>query len=207
MADLIDIGADDLPVERRLRLSIRWRSIRTLFMFPDEACAYFSIGLFLGDQPLFNEAVYPDVDDEVSASTSKGYFKVYDDNCDLLTGLRDLLVANKRFDFEDFVEPLFRLIIAPDALDAADKVTSDTDDFDVLAIIYSGGNWHGQALGDTGPAVRLRVARNDIAAFFRELLDEALDPDVCAEDSRQILRQRFKDDLANRPETASGMPL
>ena len=151
MADLIDMGDDDVPTERRLRLSIRWRSIATLSMFPQEARACIGVGFFLGDEPLFNDSVYwrpksPDID-----PLPPGYFKAYDDNCGLLTGLNGLLYSSKRLDFEDLVEPLFRLIIAPDAFDPSYEATSDTDYFDVLAVMYWGGNWHGQALGESGP--------------------------------------------------------
>ncbi|MFZ2102390.1 MAG: hypothetical protein WAU86_17685 [Oricola sp.] len=193
MANLIDIGNDDLPTDQCLRLSIRWRWISTLALYPGKAHAMFGIGFFLANEPLFNGSVYwPPLGVEIDP-LPPGYFKAYDDDCGLLNGLDELLFLNKRFDFEDSVEPLCRLIIAPDAFDAKDEAAFDTDYFDVVAIMYWGGNWHGRALGDSGPAVRLRVTRECLVRFFRDLLEEARNGAVCGDTPRRILRERFSD--------------
>ncbi|WP_113154405.1 hypothetical protein [Nitratireductor sp. OM-1] len=191
MADLIDAANDELPLDRRLKLSIKWNSIQVPVTFPGEAYAKFQIGFFLGSAPLFSEAVYGESEARASGTLLPGYFRGWDEDCNFLTSLRTFLETGEAVDFEDVCEPVFRLIIADDAFDLGRKAAPTDNYFDVLAIMHNGGGWHDWTLGETGPAMKLAATRETLRRFLVDLLKEADDPAVCEPQARQILRERF----------------
>lgn len=195
MADLTDASSDELPPERRLRLSIKWRSIKAPSYLPGETFAQFGIGFFLGDAPLYADAVYGDAQDREKQGLQPGYFIGYDTDCELLTGLKKLVDGGERLDFEDETEPLFRLIIAPDIFDPGYSASADTDYFNVLGVIYWGGAWHGQALPEQGPAIKLSATREALRQFLRDLVSEAFEPGICEPEACLIMKKRFSDVL------------
>ncbi len=82
-----------------------------------------------------------------------------------------------------------RLVIGPDCIDPA-YIDPDAFLLDILVIIQSGGKWHGQALDETGPAMKICVTRPALQKFYDDLLAEALDPVICNEASQEFLRSR-----------------
>ncbi|EKF39989.1 hypothetical protein NA8A_23187 [Nitratireductor indicus C115] len=191
MADLIDAANCELPLDRRLKLSIKWSSIEVPTTFPGEAYARLQIGFFLGDAPLFSEAVYGEAKAPASGYRLPGYFYGEDEDCNLLTSLKTFLETGEAVDFQDVCEPLFRLIIAKDAFDPDRKADPTDDYFDVLAIMYNGGAWHDRTMEETGPALRINANRETLRHLLFDLLAEADDPAVCEPQARQILKGRF----------------
>ncbi|HOT83738.1 MAG TPA: hypothetical protein PLQ12_10615, partial [Candidatus Defluviicoccus seviourii] len=126
-------------------------------------------------------------------------------DCRLLDDLWALLSTGKRMDFDDTIEPTFRLAIAPLPFllwhDREPDLDRKPDYYEVLTIIRHGGPWHGDAMGGAGPAAYSVVERPTLIKFFYDLLDEALDPKNSDEASRRILMERFGEAIDNRPET------
>lgn len=195
MAELIDDKESDVPEERRLRLSLVWHSITSEPDIADKLEGTLTIGLFVGDQPLFSPAVYdhwhPDF-------VQPGYFYAEDSGCNLLRDLWATLRTGKRSDFEDTLRPYLRVVISPDLL-----LPGPLDDgakwFDVLAVIQHGGPWHGVAMGSSGPAVLLTVRSQQLERFFYDLLDEAVP--ACNERARADLQDVFAEALMSRART------
>jgi hypothetical protein len=196
MADLYNSESEDIPLDQRLKLSIKWLSIDTPCTFPNEAGALLQIGMFVGDVSLLSDALYTRKEN-CGLPLLPGYFAGEDDDCRLLTDLGELLDTGKRLDFEDVSEPLFRLIIASDLFDPDIPNEPDTVLFEVMVIVQRGGLWHGEAMGETGPAVKLAATQETLRRFFYDLLAEALDPAVCKPEAREILERRFAGVLAH----------
>lgn len=197
MADLVDFAEGDIPPERRLRLSLKWCSIQVPYDFPDETFAYLQIGLFMGDTPLFADALYAGRARR-RADLLPGYFAGEDENCNLLSCLLETLKTGKCMEFEDFNEPDFKLYIGPDVFSPDTCDGRDHNYVEVLAIIQNGGPWHGAAVQCSGPAMFFSVNWPALDRFFRDLLAEALDPAICEEPARRMLLQRFEAELASR---------
>ena len=200
MADLIDDEADNDPIEKPLRLSIRWHTI-TDSGWEGDITGILQIGLFLGDEPLFAPAAYEHFWRDQEKWLLPGYFYGEDDDCRLLDDLWALLSTGKKMDFED-VEPIFRLMVGPNVLWPEGPQDRDADFYNVLAIIEHGGPWHTGAMGLAGPAAFFTTDRCAVEKFFYDLLDEALDPGISDEVARRILTERFKETLEKRPEGA-----
>lgn len=111
MADLMDAANDGLPLDRRLKLSIKWRSIEVPLTFPGEAYAQPQIGFFLGNAPLFSDAVYGEPEARAGGTLLPGYFRGWDEDCNFLTSLRTFLETGEAVDFEDVCEPQARQIL------------------------------------------------------------------------------------------------
>ena len=155
-----------------------------------------SIGLFIGDTPLFAPAVYgPEKKRSASASKKPGYFYGEDNGCALLHDLWRVLRTGELIDVEDYIENFFRLIVSPSGPLFA-PACAESEWFDVLAIIQHGGSWHSDAMGGSGPAICLSVNRKDLLRFFYDLLDEALTE---SDDlSRKTLLESFDEALRQR---------
>ncbi len=190
MADLI-ADTEDLALEKRLRISVLWRSIKVFPHLPNETFAQMQIGAFLGEAPLFSDAVYGDPEERQRKALRPGYFVAYDTDCDFLNGLKTLAERGGRLDFEDVTEPVFRLIIAPDALDPEVQESPEIDWYEVLATFQWGGAWHGSALGSEGPSVRFSVRREAVKQFLRDLMAEAMQSSATEAAARSILEKRF----------------
>jgi len=189
---MIDDTDDDVPMERRLRLSFVWRCVTSDPQIADELEGQLAIGLFVGEQPLFSPAVYdrwhPDF-------VQPGYFYAEDSGCRLLRGIWTTLRTGRRLDFEDTLRPYVRVVVSPDLLSPG-----PTDDlkqwFDVLVVIQHGGPWHGAAMGGSGTAALLSVGRQQLEKFFYNLLDETIA--VCNEMALADLAAAFAEPLAAR---------
>lgn len=190
MADLI-ADTEDLALEKRLRISVQWHSIKVYSHLPKETFARLNIGAFLGEAPLFSDAVYGDVAERERVDLRPGYFRGYDTDCEFLTELKTLVESGGRLDFEDVTEPLFRLIIAPNALEPDVQETPEVDWYEVLATFQWGGVWHGSALGSEGPSVRFNVRRSAVQQFWRDLMAEAMQSSATETAARSILEKRF----------------
>lgn len=196
MADLYDSENDDLPLEQRLRLSVKYYFIEAFGTDDDRVSAKTHVGLFMGDTPLFADALYRGVEGWRDDQLALGYFVTRDHDCDLLTRLRATVESGARFDDIGVFEPDIRLMIVPDIFRPEIVDDPERDDFDVLAIVQYGGPWHGQGVGLSGPAVRLSATRETLRRFFLDLLADALDPRNNDGLSAEILKQRFADDVA-----------
>lgn len=194
MAELI-ADTEDLALENRLRISVQWYSVKVFSHLPKETFARLNIGAFLGAAPLFSEAVYGDVAERERVDLRPGYFRGYDTDCAFLTGLKGLVESGGRLDFEDVTEPLFLLIIAPDALDPEVQETPEIDWYEVLTTFAWGGAWHGRALGSEGPSVRFSVRRAAVRQFLRDLVTEAMESSATDPAARSILEKRFPESL------------
>lgn len=194
MADLI-ADTEDLAVEKRLRISIVWHSIEEPSFLSGETFAKLNIGAFLGEAPLFSEAVYGELAERERIELRPGYFRGYDTDCELLLGLKALVESGGRLDFEDITEPLFRLIIAHGSHDLDVQETPEIDRYDVLATFAWGGAWHGRALGSEGPSIRFSVGRTAMRQFLRDLVAEAMESSATESAARSILENRFPESL------------
>ena len=192
MADLIDSQYQDVPDSERLRLSIRYRSIRTDDAIADYLSADTWVGLFLGASPLFADTVYTRRSSALRYPIERGYFSGEDNGCEILKGILWSLQTGKRAVIEDTIEPHFQIVVGPDFL-KSDTVNETAPYFDVLVTIQFGGPWHGDAVGNSGPAVQLSVKRADLQQFFSDLLAEALDPCIADETSLGEIRKLFPD--------------
>jgi hypothetical protein len=193
VADLKDGGRDEMPDERRLRLSIRWRYIISEPSVALELDSVLSIGLFIGDAPLFAPVVYREGDGV--ASKKPGYFYGEDNGCVVLHSLWRALQTGELIDIEDYIEPFFRLIISSSAT-LLEPMDAKSEWMDVVVIIQHGGSWNSDAMGGSGPAACLSVERKDFKRFFYDLLDEAL---LASDElSRTMLLDAFNDALAQR---------
>lgn len=188
MAELIDSSDDGERTDQRLRLSIKWRSITQRQMFPGEAYSQFDIGIFMGETPLFNEAVYRPATKAEGDASAPGYFFGEDDNCGMLNGIRGVLTKGTPMDFEDISYPLFRLIIGADAFDCTDADSGPLL-FDVVVILQAGAVCHGGMIGTSGPAMMLNVTPQALARFYDDLVYEALDLTVSDELSRDVIKR------------------
>ncbi len=190
MADLI-ADTEDLALEKRLRISVLWDSIKVFSHLPKETFAQLQIGAFLGDAALFSDVVYGNPVERKRKELRPGYFRGYDTDCEFLTELKRLVESGGRLDFEDVTEPLFRLIIAPDAFNPDMQETPEVDWYEVLATFQWGGARHGSALGSEGPSVRFKVRRSAVRQFWRDLVAEAMESSTTESAARSILEKRF----------------
>jgi len=190
MADLYDDREEDVPLARRLRLSIRVSNFSQteLYGAPE---VQLSIGAFIGDRPLFAPAVYgsgaPNYD-----WIAPGHFYGEDDGYEILFGLRSLLRDGEEFDVTATPDPFFRLVIAGDVFrpSTPEKTMKETS-FDVLLIVQHGGAWAGVAMGYAGPAMMLSVTRQALETFYSDLLAEALACEWHDTMSKDWLRKEF----------------
>jgi hypothetical protein len=174
MADLIDGRREDIPADRRLRLSIQWRHLVSEPSLALELDSELSVGLFIGDAPLFSQGVYRKrKEGSASASQQPGYFYGEDNGCALLHGLWRVLQTDELIDFEDYLKPFFRLVISSSGA-LLDPVDKGSGWMDVLVIIQHDGAWRSNAMGASGPALCLSAERKDLTRFFHDLLDKAL---------------------------------
>ncbi|PLX36783.1 MAG: hypothetical protein C0606_13290 [Hyphomicrobiales bacterium] len=196
MAELINSLEADDPIDKPLRLSVRWYSL-TGRDWEGEVYGLLQIGLFLGDEPLFSNAAYDHPPGYQEEWILPGYYSAESDGCYILDDLWTLLSTGKRMDLEE-IEPVFRLAIAPNLLFPAGEPDPEPTFYEVLCVIQHGGPWHGYAMGGSGPAVFFAVRRPALAKFFYDLLDEALDPGITDELARTMLTEKFKDAIDRR---------
>jgi len=189
MADLFDYQEADVPLEKRLRLSIRWLSI--WHDMTDMMTSSLEVGVFIGGRPVFADFLYQRTHTWREVELSPGCFEGEDNECRILDGLWKSLTTGERMDWEDIIEPKFRIVVAPASFEeiGEGKITGKTW-YDILCIIQDGGPWHGPAMGGSGPAVLLSTTRSSLKRFFHDLLEEALDPRICDEACRKILLDR-----------------
>lgn len=189
MADLFDDQEADVPIENRLRLSIRWHSI--WYDQTDTMATSLEVGVFIGDRPIFADFLYQRTHTWRKVALSPGYFEGEDNECCILDGLWQSLTTGERMDWEDILEPDFGLVVAPASFEEIGEVKiTDKTWYDVLCVIQHGGPWHGPAMGGSGPAVQLSADHSSLKRFFHDLLEEALDPRISDETSRNILLKR-----------------
>jgi hypothetical protein len=160
--------------KRRLRLVIRWLWITATPDVPGGRSSACAIGLFVGEEQLFNRAVYAR-EDGSAVRLEDGFF--YDESEDgrILRDLREVLATGRTVEIEDPLEPAVRLVIGRDILGRHKGESSGAppDFFEVLVIVQAGGPWAGRIYGLSGPAVWLDVERAALEDFCRELRQEA----------------------------------
>ena len=196
MAVLFDTCEKDDPADLPMSLSIRWQGIWVEWHGDIETQV--EIGLFLGDKPLFSDAAYDHPRGYDADWLRPGCFAGENSNCSILFELWKVLTTGERVDFEDDIDPAFRMVIAPDLFQSEPRGSEECDYYDILAIIERGGPWHGSAVGMSGPAVLMGAKRRDLERFFYDLLDEALDPKISDEGSRLKLQGWFAPALERR---------
>lgn len=86
-----------------------------------------------------------------------------DDNCGMLSGIREVLTNGTPMDFQDFAHPLFRLVVARDVFDLriVDRAPTLVD---VVAILQGGAACNGGTIGTSGPAMMLTVTPQALLA-------------------------------------------
>lgn len=197
---MAEISDDFPPVAdvKRVRLIIRWQSILTDAELGEDLSGAYSIGLFMGDAPLFNALAY-EGRAKISQQQERGFFHGESDGCEILLHLQRAATTNEIVVIEDVIEPWIKLVIGPD-LFSPDKTaglaeTPLSNEVEILAVIQHGGPWEDGSMRYSGPAAVLTVPRANLISFSRELLGEALDPGVSNEASVKRLREKFGGEL------------
>jgi hypothetical protein len=170
MADLIDTVSSEFPTPAPLRLSVFHYLIHDRYD-SNELYANLHIGLFIGDKPLFNGADIIGENEGHRRDIRDGFFFTEDDDCYLLRHIYHALTTSEQCVFED-CEPDIRIVIAPDIGNPKYR-PKPCEHFEVLTILQHGGRWHGQMIGNSGPAMLISVTRKALETFFFDLWDDA----------------------------------
>lgn len=174
MAELLAYCEPGDEAKQRLRLIIKWLWITATPDVPGGLSSAYAIGLFLGDEPLFNPAAYAR-EGGSAVRLEEGYFYGESEDCQILRDLCEPLATGRTVEIEYALEPAVRLVIGRDILgrDKGESSGAPLDFFEVLIIVQAGGPWSGRIYGLSGPAAWLDVEWSALEDFCCELREEA----------------------------------
>ena len=202
MAELIDDAEDIVPLDRRLKLSIKWHKLKTHIRIGNEPETIFQVGLLIGDHPLFSDPVYEHPRGYDEDWLEPGHFSAEDSYLKILTGLWETLTTGKKLDWMNLIDPTFEMIVERHDHPGGGN-TDDEFFFEFAIIIQHGGPWHTDAMGGAGPGVRLYATPQSLKQFIFDLIDEADDPSISDEEAREIVRRQMAEAIAERRESGA----